>query len=255
MVMDSLAEKSALVTGASSGIGRQTALALAADGASVALAARRTERLEAVADRIESEYDGRAHVVPTDVSEADEVDAMVDSTVEEFGSLDIVVNSAAVSILEDVESMDTETFETMLDVNVRGMFLVARAVIPHLRETAGNLIMVGSYSSQHPIPAHPVYAASKWWGRGFSLSLAGQIGDDGIGVTVVHPSEVRTELGGSEDRRPTKDRYEPGEITEPEDVAATIVFAAKQESPNTISELDIFRRDKFSSGNSPSNMQ
>lgn len=255
MVIGSLDGKAALVTGASSGIGRATAFALAEEGASVAIAARRTERLESVADRVESEFDGQALVVPTDVTNEEAVEAMVDTTVDEFGSLDIVVNSAAVSILEEVESMDTETFDTMLDVNVRGLFLVSRAVIPHLRETTGHLIVVGSYSSQHPISAHPVYAASKWWTRGFTLSLAGQIGSDDIGVTIVHPSEVRTELGGSEERRPTKDRYEPGEITEPEDVAETIAFAAKQESPNTISELDIFRRDKFSSGNSPDRMQ
>jgi len=90
-----------------------------------------------------------------------------------------------------------------------------------------------------------VYAATKWWVRGFALSLEGAVGDDGVAVTVVNPTEVRTEFG-SETDDPLAERYDPGEVTEPEDVADAIAFAAAQRPPNTVSELDLYRRDKFS---------
>lgn len=255
MVRDSLTGRTALVTGASSGIGRATAETLARDGASVVLAARRRDRLDSVRETIAAEHGVETMVQETDVTDEHQVAELVENTVGEFGSLDIVVNNAGVSYLEPVAEMDSESFDAMLQVNVYGLFFVARAAIPHLRDAEGNLVFIGSFSGQHPNAAHPVYSATKWWARGFALGLAGQIGGENVAVTVVNPSEVRTELGGSGDRRPTKDRYEPGEITEPSDVAETVVFAAKQEPPNTINELDIYRRDKLSQGTTPDTME
>jgi NADP-dependent 3-hydroxy acid dehydrogenase YdfG len=103
---------------------------------------------------------------------------------------------------------------------------------------------MGSFSGQYPRPYNPVYAATKWWTRGFALSLQGAVGDDGIGVTVINPTEVRTEFG-SETDDPLNERFEPGEVTEPDEIASAVVFAASQEPPNTVAELDLYRRDKF----------
>jgi hypothetical protein len=89
-----------------------------------------------------------------------------------------------------------------------------------------------------------VYAATKWWLRGFALSVAAEVGEAGVGVTVVNPSEVRTAFG-NEDGRAFEERFDPGEVTEPEEVAAAIVFAARQDS-STVQELDLYRRDKLS---------
>jgi len=255
MVRQNLEGQTALVTGASSGIGRATANVLAREGASVAVAARREDRLEEIASQIGSDHGVETLVLPTDVSEEDQVERTVETAVEEFGGLDVVVSNAGVSHLQPVAEMETEKFDSMQQVNVYGTFFTARAAIPHLRESRGNLVVVGSFSGQHPNSAHPVYSATKWWTRGFTKGLAGQIGSDDVAVTLVNPSEVRTELGGSGDRRPTKDRYDPGEITEPEDVAETVAFAAKQESPNSVTELDIYRRDKYSGGNTPDSMK
>jgi len=89
-----------------------------------------------------------------------------------------------------------------------------------------------------------VYAATKWWARGFAKSLAGSVGSDGVGVTVVNPTEVRTEFG-SEDDHASEDVLSSDEAAEPEDIAEAIAFAAEQEPPNVVQELDFYRRDKF----------
>ncbi|SFG85070.1 NADP-dependent 3-hydroxy acid dehydrogenase YdfG [Halopelagius inordinatus] len=241
---DALDDSIALVTGATSGIGRAAALELADAGAHVALASRREDRLEAVADDVRTEHDREALVVPTDVTDPEQVQSAVAETAETFGGIDVVVANAGLGVNEPVEELSVEDFELMIDVNVNGMFYTAQAALPHLRESSGNLVFLGSFAGQYPRPNDAVYAATKWWTRGFALSLAGTVGDDDVAVTVVNPTEVRTEFG-SETDGPLKDRFEPGEVTEPDEVADAIVFAAKQRPPNTVSEIDLYRRDKM----------
>jgi len=230
----------ALVTGASSGIGREIARALAREGADVALAARREAALEELA----AELDGvETLVVPTDVSDESAVDAMVEATVDELGGLDIVVSNAGVGAPgEPVAETTTETHQTIVEVNINGTFYTARAALPHLLASDGNLIFMSSIAGQYPRPATPMYAASKWWIRGFALSVEAQVGPEGIGVTVVNPAEVRTDievLG-----KPVKDHFKDEDIVEPEEVAEAVVFAASQENA-TISELDVYWRGKL----------
>lgn len=241
---ESLDGKAALVTGASAGIGRATARELGLQGADVALAARRTDRLTELAEEIEAGADVEALVVPTDVSAVEEVHATVEETAETFGGLDVVVSNAGIGGPDDISTISVEEYHRLMGVNVDGMFYVTTAALPHLRRSSGNLIFVGSFAGQYPRPGNAVYAASKWWTRGFAHSLAGTVGGDGVGVTVVNPTEVRTEIGGG-DAAPMQDRYEPGEVTEPETVAAAIAFAARQSSPDVVNELDLYRRDKF----------
>ena len=236
--------KSALVTGASSGIGEATARALARDGARVALASRREKVLNAVADEIEDEYDAETLIVPTNVRNEDSAEGMVETAAEEFGRLDVLVNNAGLARGDSVENLTTGDYDKMMETNVDGVFYATRAAIPHLRETEGNLIFVGSFAGQYPRPFNPVYAASKWWVRGFAHSVEGNVGEDGVAVTVVNPSEVRSEFGSAYGES-FSERFEEGEVTEPEEVAEAIAFAAKQEG-STVSELDVYRRDKFS---------
>jgi NADP-dependent 3-hydroxy acid dehydrogenase YdfG len=114
-----------------------------------------------------------------------------------------------------------------------------------LRDVDGNLIFLGSYYAKYPYPPNPLYAATKFWTRGFALSLQGQVGDDGVAVTVINPSEVRTEWGADYRNEASKDRYEPGTVPEPEHIADAIHSAASQPAPNTMAEVDIFRCTKF----------
>ncbi|MFC4551536.1 MULTISPECIES: SDR family oxidoreductase [Halorussus] len=236
--------KVALVTGASSGIGEATAHALARDGAAVALAARREKVLNDVATKVESEWDAETLVVPTNVRDEDSVEEAVDAVVSEFGGLDALVNNAGLARGESVEGLSTEQYRTMMETNVDGVFYATRAALPHLREAEGNLVFVGSFAGKFPRPFNPVYAATKWWLRGFAHSVEGNVGSDGVAVTVVNPSEVRSEFG-SADGESFAERFEEGEVTEPEEVADAVAFAARQTN-STVSELDIYRRDKFS---------
>jgi len=241
----------AIVTGASSGIGAATARALAREGADVALAARREDRLRALADEIESETsaDVETAVVPTDVTDSAAVDALVEATVERFGGLDLYVNNAGLAYGSDVTEMDDEAYRTMMAVNCDGMFYGTRAALPHLRDSQGALVFVGSFAGEYPRPFNPIYAATKWWTRGFAKSVSAQVGDDDVAVTIVNPAQVRTEFSvpsfdSGEDAETFEERFEPGEAIEAEEVADAIVFAAKQ-SPSMISELDLYTRDKL----------
>jgi NADP-dependent 3-hydroxy acid dehydrogenase YdfG len=241
---DPLAGAATVITGATSGIGAATVRAFAERGADVALAARREDRLESLADELASDHGVEALPVPTDVTDEEQVAAMVEETVEAFGGLDVVVNNAGLGREGDVEGLSTEKYRHMMEVNVDGTFFTSRAALPHLTDSAGTLVFVGSFAGQYPRPGAPVYAATKWWTRGFALSLAGAVGDDGVAVSVINPSEVRTEFG-SEDGDPLKSEFEAGEVTEPPEVAEAIAFAASRESPNVASEIDLYRRDKF----------
>ena len=237
--------KAAVVTGASSGIGAASARALARDGADVVVAARREERLSELAADIEAEYGRTAEAVPTDVTDESQVASLVEAAVDAFGSLDVVVANAGVGVGGAVEDLSTADYRTMMDVNCDGMFFTAREAVPHLKESSGNLVFVASFAGQYPRPGNPVYAATKSWTIGLARSLEASVGDEGVAVTTVNPTEVRTEFG-SEDGDPFEERFEESEATDPADIAEAVAFAAEQSPPNTASNIDFYRRDKFS---------
>ncbi|WP_226039553.1 SDR family oxidoreductase [Natrinema sp. DC36] len=239
----SLAEKAAIVTGASSGIGAATCRELAAAGANVVLAARSEDRMTDLAADLEATHDVETLVVPANVREEDDVDALFEAAVDRFGGIDVLVNNAGLGRGSDIESLSTDDYETMQETNVDGVFYATRAAIPHVREREGHLIFVASFAGKHPRPSNPVYAATKWWVRGFAKSLAAQIGDDDVGITIVNPAEVRSEFGAAEGE-PFTERYDEDEADEPADIAEAIRFAASREG-SSVSELDINRRDKF----------
>jgi len=237
----SLDGQSAIVTGASSGIGEATAHALAEDGANVALAARREERLESIAADLDERVD--TLVAPTNVRDEDAVDALVEETVDAFGGLDLLVNNVGVVAGDSVDDLTTEAYRTMMEVNVDGYFFATRAALPHLRESSGTLVFIGSFAGQYPRPFNPVYAATKWWVRGFAKSVSADVGEDDVAVTTINPAEVRSEFA-SEIGESFEDRFEKGEVSEPDEIADAVRFAAKQD-PSMVSELDLYRRDKL----------
>ncbi|MFW6321189.1 MAG: SDR family oxidoreductase [Halohasta sp.] len=240
---DALDGQTAIVTGASAGIGAATCRKLAAEGANVVLAARSEDRLDELAAELESTHGTETLVVPTDVRKEWAVDGLISETVETFGGIDILVNNAGLSRGSDVAEMSNEAYETIQETNVDGVFYTTRAALPHVREREGQLIFLGSFAGQYPRSFNPVYAASKWWVRGFAKSVAAQVGDDGVGVSVINPSEVRTEFTAT-DGRTFAEVFEEGAVTEPEEVAEAIAFAATREG-SAMSEIDVTRRDKF----------
>ncbi len=238
-----LADRIAVVTGASAGIGAATCRALAAAGATVVLASRSEDRLTALADDLETDHGIDTLVVQCDVRDEAAVENLIETTVDQLGGIDVFVNNAGLARGSEVESMSTETYKTMQETNVDGMFYATRAAIPHVRERKGHLIFLGSFAGNYPRSFNPVYAASKWWTRGFAKSVAAQIGDDGVGVTVINPGEVRSEFQAT-DGRSFAEVFDEGDASEPKEVADAIVFAATRDG-SSLSEIDLNRRDKF----------
>lgn len=244
---DTLDGETALVTGASGGIGRATAIALGSKGASVGIAARREQELESVANTIRDRYGSDVLVTPTDLRDRDAVIGMVEATVDRFGGLDILVNNAAVGHEKyaPIEELSMEAYDAIRDVNMDAVYLGTRAAIPHLRSAEGHLVFIGSIGGQYPHPAAPLYTASKYWLRGFAHTMESRLGTQGVSVSIIHPSETRTEWQGSEDETPAKEQYSDGDALEPRDIAESVVFAVTRESPVNVSRMDVYRQDKL----------
>lgn len=237
-----LAGRTALVTGAATGIGQGTARMLARNGANVVGGDVDEDRLAETIEEIEAEFGVEGLAVPTDVTDRSQVATMVDQAVDTFGGLDIVVNNAGITLPVDVEEMSYEEYHREMDTNVDGMFFTTKEALPHIKESEGNIVFIGSFASQYPRPFAPVYAGTKWWTRGFAFSLAGNVGEEGVAVTVVNPSETRSDIADGL----LKDQFDEGEITDPDEIGEAVAFAVRQEQPNTASEIDLYTRDKFS---------
>ncbi|WP_028924805.1 SDR family NAD(P)-dependent oxidoreductase [Pseudonocardia acaciae] len=194
MTEQALAGRTAIVTGASRGIGRVTALALAGAGADVALAARDTDALDRV--RAEAEKLGvRAVATRTDVTRSEDVRAMVADTVAELGRVDILVNnSGVVSSTELLETTDAE-WDRVLDTNLRGTFLATREVGRHLvAQGSGKVINMASNFAFKGIPGHAAYSASKAAVVAFTRSMALEWARHGVQVNALAPGYVATDL-------------------------------------------------------------
>lgn len=191
----------AIVTGASSGIGAATALELARRGARVVLAARRAEELAGVAHAIK-EAGGEARVVQTDVTDAKQVAQLVRESIDAYGRVDVLVNNAGIGARSTFEQIPVEEIAHVVNVNLMGAMLATRAVLPGMIERHhGTIISVASVAGM--VAVDPVYSATKFGLRGFSLSLRREVQDSGVSVSLVSPGFIRTPLtGGRRERMP-----------------------------------------------------
>jgi NADP-dependent 3-hydroxy acid dehydrogenase YdfG len=192
--MSDLAGQVVAVTGASSGIGEATALACARAGAAVGLAARRKDRIDAVAARIAAEG-GRAIALETDVGEEEQARAFVDATEAELGRLDVLVNNAGVMLLGPIEDAPTEEWRRMIHVNVMGVLYCTHAALPHMRrQGSGHIVNVSSVGGRVTALNSGVYCLTKFGIGAFSEVLRREVMEAGIRVTLIEPGRVETEL-------------------------------------------------------------
>src|SRR3954451_18949558 len=190
------------ITGASSGIGEATALACAAEGAAVALAARRTDRIQALAERIRAEG-GKAIAVETDITDEASARAFVERTAIELGGLYALVNNAGVMLLGSVEGADTDQWRQMIEVNCLGLLYCTHAALPVMREGgSGHVVNVSSVAGRVASLGSAVYNMTKWGVTGFSEGLRQEVLHANIRVTIIEPGYVETELQGHNEGNP-----------------------------------------------------
>jgi NADP-dependent 3-hydroxy acid dehydrogenase YdfG len=240
-VAGKLEGKVALVTGASSGIGEATALALAAEGVRVAVAARRTGRLEALVKRIANSGEEAMEIV-TDVGDDAQAHEMVVKTLEKWGRVDILVNSAGVMFPGTVIGADTEEWRRMVNTNLLGLMYATHAVLPVMKaQGRGHIVNISSTGGRTTGANFAVYCATKWGVGAFSEALRQEVCKDNIRVTVIEPGPTATELSeriaNPEAKEKVKAWLQSITPLESEDVAASVVYAVTQPERVNVNEI------------------
>ena len=243
----------ALVTGASSGIGEATAVALAEQGAAVAVAARRKDRLDQLVARI-SDGGGKALAIEADVTSQEEAIATVERTVSELGRLDTLINNAGVMLLGPIVDAPTEEWDRMVALNLQGLLYCSHAAISHLlsaTETSprgvADLINISSVAGRVARAGSGVYNLTKWGVGAFSESLRQEVTARNVRISLVEPGAVATELTDHlrpEIRDQTKDRFEGIERLHAEDIAETIEFIVTRPRRVALNEVLIRPTDQ-----------
>jgi len=219
--MGQLMDRIAVITGASTGIGKGIAVAYAAEGAKVVLASRSREKLEAVAEEIRSTR-GTALVVPTNVALEEDAMNLFRHTLEAFGRVDILVNSAGITSRTPTDELSLEAWQNVLDVNLNGAFLCSREALRIMkRQRSGRIINIGSISAKVPRPNTAPYTTSKFALEGLTRSLALDARDHGIAVSILHPGNTATPLWYGRD-----DQAREEGIMSPTDLARVMVMMA-----------------------------
>jgi clavulanate-9-aldehyde reducatase len=229
----------AAVTGASSGIGAATALALSQAGAAVAIGARRGDRLTALAERLE----GRCVSREVDVTDEDRARAFVQAAYDELGGLHILVNNAGVMLLGPVVGADTAEWRRMIDVNLLGLLYCTHAALPLIeRSGGGDIVNISSVAGRRAAAGAAVYNMTKFGVHAFSEALRQEALHAQIRVTIVAPGFVDTELQGHT-RNPVvlrateRDREEIGEVLTAEDIAGEILHAVTRPPHACVNEV------------------
>ena len=235
----------ALVTGASSGIGEATAVALAAEGATVAVAARRRDRLEALAERIGN--DAEVLVLETDITDEASAQLMVESTVREFGRLDTLVNNAGVMLLGPIVDAPVEEWRRMIELDVLGLLYCTHAALPHLLRAAetdprrvADVVNVSSVAGRVARLGSGVYNASKFGVVAFTESLRQEVTRRHVRASVIEPGAVMTELATH--NRPEiietmRANFGQMEMMRSEDIAEAILFTVTRPRHVAVNEI------------------
>lgn len=230
----SLEGKTALVTGASSGIGRAIARKLSGLGCNLVLAARNSETLELVGRDLE----GESICIPTDLAEPGQVEALVSKAVDVFGTIDILVENAGVYTTDSFADMTPQTMQKMIDVNLTSIMVLAHAVLPYMKnQKSGEIMVIGSIAGVADMRDEAVYSATKHAANAFIRSLRRQVAPDGIRVGSILPGTVATELWGDIDPAHVDQQVADGDVLRPEDIAEIAAFMLQQPSNVTIREL------------------
>jgi len=235
--------KVVVITGASSGLGEATARLLSAEGACVVLGARRLDRIQALAEELGT-GGGKAIAVATDVTNSDQVKRLVDTAVQAFGRIDVMINNAGLMPHSPLERLKIDDWNRTIDVNIKGVLYGIAAALPHMKQQkAGHIINVSSVAGHKVAPAGAVYAATKHAVRALSEGLRQEVKPYNIRTTVISPGAVATELPNSvtepDIAESVRKRYDDIAIPA-ESFARAVVFAMSQPEDVDVNEI-LFR--------------
>lgn len=240
--------KTAIITGASSGIGQATAKELAGKGYSVMLAARREERLVQLKKEIEA-AGGTAEFKVTDVTSAEEMQSLADTTIEKFGRIDVLVNNAGLMPLSFMNKRKIAEWDQMVDVNIKGVLYGIAAVLPHMEERkSGHIINVSSVAGHDVTPGSAVYSGTKFAVRAITEGLRQELDPAmNIRATIISPGAVATELSTLITDQDILDMFASGgemKFLEAEDIARAIAYAVEQPDYVDVNEILIRPRQQ-----------
>ncbi|HEX3493153.1 MAG TPA: SDR family NAD(P)-dependent oxidoreductase [Streptosporangiaceae bacterium] len=243
----------ALVTGSSSGIGAATARRLAAEGAAVALVARRQDRLDELAAAIRADG-GTALVLPADVTSQQQSSDAVEQTVSELGRLDIVVNNAGIMLLGPALDTPIEEWDRMVALNVQGLLYITHAALPHLVRAAedsprrvADLVTITSTAGRVARPGASVYALTKFGVTAFCESLRQELVSRHVRVSLVEPGTVATELAThlrEGIRQAAESQVASIEALEPGDIADAVAFIVSRDRRVAVNEFLVRAADQ-----------
>lgn len=238
-----LAGKVALVTGASSGIGEAAALCLAEAGATVAMSARRAERLAGLVQQIEA-MGGKALAIPGDMAKEDEARAAVEETVAKLGRIDILINSAGVMEAGGIENCDTAIYRKVMDINLMGTVYTCAAAVPHMLEQGeGDIVTISSLAGRKGGPMTSAYSASKHAVNFMTDGMRQELGGRNIRVCTLMPGATETEVGDSITdpnwRKAIQAHVSKEGAVKPRDIGETLVFILSMPRRTNISEITV----------------
>ena len=232
-----LSGKVAIVTGASAGIGRASAIALAAEGAKVVITARRQERLEALASEINA-MNTKAYIVAGDANDETTAKRCLETAMNEAGRIDILLNNTGMGNYKNLVDTSLEEYDQLMDTNMRTTFIFTRQVVPQmLLQKQGTILMISSMAGLYGFANQAVYCATKFAQVGFAQSLDKELRPGGIKVGVICPGGVKTEFAIGTGR--TEDSVAQSTMLEATDVAEAVLLACTQAPGSRIIEIQM----------------
>ena len=232
-----LSGKTALITGASAGIGWASAMALTGEGANLVVTARRQERLTELEAAVQA-AGGKVVSLVGDAKEADIARRAVALAVQTFGSLDILINNVGIGNYKNLADTSTEEYDEMMDTNMRSTFLFTRYAVPvMITQGSGTILMISSMAGVYGFGGEAVYCATKFAQVGFAQALDKELRPHGIKVGAICPGGVKTEFALGKGR--TEESVAASEMLDPEDVAGVVLMACTQSPGSRIIEVQM----------------
>jgi NAD(P)-dependent dehydrogenase (short-subunit alcohol dehydrogenase family) len=201
--MIDLTGKTCIVTGSTKGVGRAVAQEMARAGADLVVSARTASDVEVAAAELDRGVRGRVIGIPADVSRVEDCLNLIETTVEEFGRVDVLVNNAGIGVFKSIAELSIEEWQNQVDTNLGGVFYCSKAAVPHLRASGGWIVNIGSLACRNSFPGGSGYNASKFGLLGMTEAMMLDLRHDGIRVSIIMPGSINTAFN---DREPGPDR-------------------------------------------------